>query len=166
MSTPFVITRTFNAPRDVVWKAYTQQEHMALWFGPKGFTMPHSVMNLRPGGTFHYCMKAPNGFEMWGKWTLVEISPPDKLVAIQMFSDAQGNIARHPMSATWPPQTLATTTLDEANGQTTLTLHYLPHEANATEVATFEASFAGLQAGWSGTFDQLEHYLAALQAQP
>jgi uncharacterized protein YndB with AHSA1/START domain len=83
-----------------------------------------------------------------------------------MFSDAQGNIARHPMSATWPAQTLATTTLTEADGQTTLTLHYLPHEANATEVATFEASFAGLQVGWAGTFDQLEAYLAELAKRP
>jgi len=162
MSTPFVITRTFNAPRAKLWQLYTQQEHMAHWFGPKGFTMPHSVMDLRPGGTLHYCMQAPNGFEMWGKWTFVEIAEPEKLVAIQVFSNAQGGVAPHPMSATWPQQTLATTTFSEQDGQTTLTLRYEPYEANATEVATFEASFAGLATGWGGTLDQLEAYLGTL----
>lgn len=164
MSTPFVITRTFAAPRALVWQAYTQQEHMAHWFGPAGFTMPHSVLDLRPGGNFHYCMRAPNGFEMWGKWTLLEISPPHTLVAIQMFSDPQGTVTRHPMSATWPVQTLATTTLTENGDQTTITLHCIPHEAQAIEVATFEASFVGLQTGWNGTFDQLDIYLQTLVA--
>jgi uncharacterized protein YndB with AHSA1/START domain len=162
MNTPFVITRTLRAPRALVWQLYTQQEHMAHWFGPQGFTMPHSVMDLRPQGTFHYCMKAPNGFEMWGKWTFVDIVAPEKLVAIQVFSDPQGCDTRHPMSATWPIQTLATTTLTEEDGLTTLTLHYEPHQAQASEVASFAASFEGMNAGWSGTFDQLEAYASTL----
>ena len=60
-STDFVISRVFDAPRDLVWKCFTEPERMKHWWGPKGFTVIASKMDLRPGGTYHYGMKAPDG---------------------------------------------------------------------------------------------------------
>lgn len=158
---PFSITREFNAPRDLVWAAWTEQEHLSQWFSPKGFTRVKAVMDLRPGGTYHYGMRSPDGKEMWGKWTFREIVPPQKIVLVAQFSDATGGMARHPLSATWPLELLSTTTLTEANGKTMLTLEWVPINATAEELATFKGARASMMGGWGGTFENLEAYLAA-----
>jgi uncharacterized protein YndB with AHSA1/START domain len=67
------------------------------------------------------------------------------------------------MAPTWPKQTLSTTTFEEANGKTTLTLRWEPYEATQEEIATFNAGRAGMDQGWAGTFAQLDAYLAAKQ---
>ena len=159
----FVLTRTFDAPRDLVWKAWTDPEHLKRWFGPKGFTMPTCAMDLRPGGVFHYGMKSPDGHEMWGKWTFVEIVPPEKLVVIVSFSDASGGVTRHPLSASWPLETLSTTTFTERDGQTTLTLHWSAHHATEAERKIFDSSHDGMTQGWGGTMAQLTEYLSHIQ---
>jgi uncharacterized protein YndB with AHSA1/START domain len=157
---PFVITREFNAPRELVWAAWTQRDHLMQWFSPKGFTLAEAKLELRPGGTFHYCMRSPDGKEMWGKWIFREIVPPKKIVLVSHFSDAAGGITRHPMAATWPRETLSTTTLEEANGKTKLTIEWVPINATAEERATFNGARSGMKAGWGGTFENLEAHLA------
>ncbi len=159
----FILTRVFNAPRALVWKAWTDPEHLKKWFGPKGFTMPGCSMDLRPGGVFHYGLRSPQGHEMWGKWTFKEINPPEKLVLVSSFSDAQGGITRHPMSATWPLETLSTTTFTEEAGKTTLTLRWSAYHATEAEQTTFDSAHAGMTQGWGGTMAQLEAYLAEAQ---
>ncbi len=163
LSPPFTLSREFAAPRELVWKVWTDPEHLRRWFGPKGFTMPTCAMEFRPGGVFHYGMKSPDGHEMWGKWTFLEIAPPEKLVLINSFSDANGGVTRHPMSATWPLETLSATTFTERDGKTTLTLRWLPHNATEVERQTFDTSHAGMTQGWSGTMAQLETYLAMIK---
>src|SRR5207249_2545205 len=103
----FVISRTFDAPRELFWKAWTEADRLKEWFGPKGVTISHCTLDLRPGGIFHYSMRTADGHEMWGKWTFREIIPPERLVSIVSFSDALGGVTRHPMSATWPHETLS-----------------------------------------------------------
>ena len=98
----FVISRVFDAPRDLVWKAFTEPERMKEWWGPKGFTVIASKMDFRPGGTYHYGMKAPDGSAMWGKFVYREIVPPERMVFINSFSDEAGGITRHPMHLAWP----------------------------------------------------------------
>ncbi len=71
-----IISRVFDAPRDLVWKAFTEPERMKEWWGPKGFTVIASKMDLRVGGGYHYGMKAPDGAAMWGKFVFREITPP------------------------------------------------------------------------------------------
>ena len=110
-SKDFVTTRVFDAPRDLVWKAWTDPERLKEWFGPKGVTIPVCRMDLRPGGTFHYAMRMPNGQDMWGKWTFVEVVAPEKLVLISSFSDEKGGITRHPMSPNWPLASPCTSTV-------------------------------------------------------
>ena len=159
-SKPFVLTRTFDAPRELVFAAFTQLEHLQRWMGPKGFEMVDCKVDLRPGGVFHYGLRAAGGTTMWGKWTYREIVAPEGLVVVVQFSDEAGGVTRHPMSATWPLSTLSTTTFTEQHGQTLLTLHWQALDASSEEEQTFDASHAGMAQGWGGTMDQLAAHLA------
>ena len=160
---PFVISRHLDAPRDLVWKAWTDEKHMT-WCGPKGVTIQHARMELRPGGLFHYGMKMPDGNVMWGKWIIRQVTPPEKLVFVNSFSDEQGGTTRHPMSPTWPLETLSTVTFQEENGGTLLTIHWLPENATGEEIKTFNEGHASMTQGWTGTLDQLAAYLAEAKA--
>jgi uncharacterized protein YndB with AHSA1/START domain len=156
----FVIERTFDAPRDLVFKAWTEPERLAQWWGPKGFTMISTKVDLRPGGVFHYDMRGPDGKEMWGKFVYREIVPPEKMVFIVSFSDENGGITRHPMAPTWPREVINFLTMSESGGKTTVTLRGGPYAATEEERATFKAGHASMQQGFTGTFDQLDEYLA------
>ncbi|HET7649411.1 MAG TPA: SRPBCC domain-containing protein [Gammaproteobacteria bacterium] len=155
----FVISRVFAAPRELVWKAWTEPERLMQWFGPKGVTMPKCDMDFRPGGMFHYCMLTPDGHEMWGKWIFREIEAPARLMLISSFSDANGGITRHPLNPQWPLETLSTTTFEPQGNRTLLTIRWTPLNATADEQATFAQSHASMQQGWGGTMEQLENYL-------
>jgi len=156
----FVISRTFNAPLARVWKAWTEPEQMAQWWGPKGFTADVKTLDLKPGGLFHYRMQSPQGQEMWGRMVFREIVPKERLVFINSFSDPQGGLTRHPMAPEWPLQMHTTITFAEENGKTTVTVEWLPYEATETECETFDKGRDSMQAGWTGTFEKLEDHLA------
>ena len=85
--------RIFNAPRERVWKAWTEAEHLGNWWGPKGFDIVSVKLDLRPGGIFHYCLDRPEGQEMWGKFIFREIVPEQRLVFVVSFSDAEGGLS-------------------------------------------------------------------------
>lgn len=159
----FVTTREFHAPRQLVWDAWTKPEHLARWFGPKGLLLKVGAFDFKPDGTFLYGMTSPDGHTMWGKWIFKEIVPPRKLVIITSFSDAQGGITRHPMSPTWPLQSLSTTTFAEQDGKTTMTLHWIPIHATAEERKTFDGAHDSMTQGWGGTMESLTAYLAEIQ---
>jgi uncharacterized protein YndB with AHSA1/START domain len=156
----FVISRTFNAPLDRVWKAWTEPEQMAQWWGPKGFKADVKMLDLRPGGKFHYLLVSPQGQEMWGRMLFREIVPKEKLVFINSFSDPEGGVTRHPMAPDWPLLMHTTISFAEKDEKTTVTIEWLPYEASDTECATFDKGRDSMQAGWTGTFDKLENHLA------
>lgn len=156
----FVISHLADAPRELVWQAYTDRDCLMRWFGPKGFTTPVCTLDLRPGGVFHYCMRSAGGQEMWGKWIYRDIMKPERLVCVVSFSDAQGGVTRHPMSPTWPLQTLSTTRFDEQDGKTVITVEWSALEATPEEQKTFDDSHESLRMGCSGTFAQLDAFLA------
>ena len=106
----FVITRTFNAPREAVWRAFTDPERMKEWWGPKGFTVIVSKMDLRVGGTYHYGMRAPDGSTMWGRFVYREIVRPERIVLVNSFSDEAGGVTRHPGHMDWPLEMVTTFT--------------------------------------------------------
>jgi uncharacterized protein YndB with AHSA1/START domain len=160
----FVITRVFNVARERMWEVWTESEHLAQWFGPKGVTIISAKNDLHIGGTFHYGMKTPDGKVMWGKWIYREIAPPERLVFIVSFSDERGGVARHPFNSEWPMETLSTVTFAERNGQTEVTVRWVPYQATETEGKAFTAGRDGMKQGWGGTFDQLTDYLAKIQA--
>ena len=160
---PFVISREFAAPRELVWKAWTERDRLVQWFGPKGFTMSTAKLDFRPGGIFHYAMRSPDGKEMWGKFVYREIIAPEKIVLVNSFSDKDGNITPHPMSPTWPLEMLATPTMAEHEGKTMLTIKWTPLNATEAERKTFDSARAGMSQGWTGTFEQLAEYLAKVK---
>ena len=86
-----VVTRTFDAPRELVWKAWTDPHYVMQWWGPKGFTSPVCKMDFRVGGKFLYCMKSPVGQELWNAGEYHEIIPHEKIVSSMYFADAEGN---------------------------------------------------------------------------
>jgi uncharacterized protein YndB with AHSA1/START domain len=155
----FVISREFNAPRDLVWSTFTDPNHMRHWLGHQGSTVIASKMDLRPGGLYHYGLRTPDGSEMWGKNIYREITPPRQLVYLNSFSDRDGGLSRHPLSPTWPLKMLTTVTLAEQNGQTTLSIRWVPWEATEEEIATFTSALEACRQGWTGSLNQLETYL-------
>jgi len=155
-----VITREFDAPRDMVFKAWTDAEHLRRWWGPAGCEVGTCKVDLRPGGSFLYSMRMANAPEIWGKFVYREIRPPDRLVFLSSFSDADGNLTRHPFSPTWPLEILNTVTFVEEFGKTRLTLLANPINATPEELKTFREGMVFLEKGLTGTLDQLAGYLA------
>ena len=156
----FVIKRIFNAPVGRLWKAWTDPDQLIHWWGPKGFTtVSTNIGELKPGGIFHYCLRSPQGQEMWGRFVYREIVPNKRLVYINSFSDPEGGVSRHPLHKDWPLQLLSTITFAEKDGKTTVTIHWVPYEATEVEHETFKKGKDSMQGGWTGTLDQLEAYL-------
>jgi uncharacterized protein YndB with AHSA1/START domain len=159
---PFIISRVFDAPRERVWKAWTEVEHLKQWWGPAGFKVHTCKLDLRPGGSMHYGMTAPDGSEMWGKFAFREIEAPKRLVYMNSFSDPKGGVARHAGHMTWPLEMLSTITFEEqSGGKTRVTVHWLPADGSSElERKTFEEGRASMNMGWGGTMDQLATHLA------
>ncbi|NBD23713.1 SRPBCC domain-containing protein [Paenibacillus glycinis] len=159
--TEFVITRVFDAPRELVFKVWTEAAHMERWWGPKGLALSVAKLEFRPGGMFHYIMRTPDGHEMWGRFVFREIAAPERIVFVNSFSDAEGGITAPPFEDPWPSEILNTVTLaEEADGRTMLTLVSAPVNATDEEVRVFKEGFASMDEGYGGTFDQLAAYLA------
>jgi uncharacterized protein YndB with AHSA1/START domain len=160
-SPDFVISRVFDAPRDLVGKAFSDSERMKHWWGPKGFTVLSSKMDLRVGGTYHYGMKAPDGTPMWGKFVFREIAAPERMVFVMSFSDEAGGITRHPLHMSWPLEMLATFTFEELpGGKTRFTVRSAAYNASTEEQHTFDTHHDSMRMGWGGTLEQLAAYLA------
>jgi uncharacterized protein YndB with AHSA1/START domain len=159
----FIISRVFDAPRDLVFRVWTDPKHLAKWWGPKGVTIVSCANDLRPGGLFHYCMRWPDGQEMWGKWVYREIAVPERLVFLNCFSDPEGRTTRAPFfDGTWPLETLTTITFAEHLGKTTVTVEWIPLDATEAERRTFADNHDSMRAGWGGTMDQLAAYLSTI----
>lgn len=159
-SKEFVISRVFDAPRDLLWRCFTEPERMSQWWGPKGVKLVKSQMDFRVGGTYHYGMQNPDGQLMWGRMIYREISPLERIVFINSFSDETGGLGRHPLAPQWPLQMLSIFTFEDApGGKTKFTVHWSPYEATAEEQAVFDAGHDSMTMGWSGTLERLEAYL-------
>ncbi|MCA9277050.1 MAG: SRPBCC domain-containing protein [Phycisphaerales bacterium] len=160
---PVVVARVFDAPRSLVWKAWTRQEHLARWFGPKQVELSHCSLDLRVGGMMHYCMVGLGCEEHWGRWIFREISEPDRLVFVVSFADRQGNPARAFFDERWPLEMLTTVTFSEHAGKgkgTLVTMESEPINATDEERGVFYAGRESMRGGWGGTFDKLASFLA------
>jgi uncharacterized protein YndB with AHSA1/START domain len=115
-----VITRVFDAPRELVFKAWTEPERLKRWWGPKGSTTPYCEIDLRPGGVMNHCMRSPDGRDIWGKGVFREIVVPERIVLTDSFADAEGNVVsptHYGMSPEWPLEALLTVTFEEETGK-------------------------------------------------
>lgn len=156
----FVITREVDAPRELVWKAWTERDCLMQWFGPKGVTIPSATLDFRQDGSFHYCMRGADGGDMWGKWVFREIVAPEKIVWENSFADSEGNITPPPFDDAWPLRMFSVATFAERGNKTIITIQWLPLDATEEERATFEKFRDGMTQGWDGTFEKLEEFLA------
>lgn len=159
----FSVSRTFNAPRQLVFQAWSEAEHLNRWWGPKGFETKSLRLDFRPGGLYHYSSKMPDGTLIYGTFLYREIVAPERIVFLNGFADEACNLARHPLMPDWPRQILNVLTLEEQDGKTNLSLRGQPHEPTEAEQKAFREALKYLTPGFNGTFDQLETYLAAIQ---
>lgn len=157
-----VITRIFNAPRDLVWKAFTDRDRMAKWWGMKGLTTRVLELDLRPGGTFLYVMRMPDGREMCGKWVYRDIVAPELLVVVHFTTDETGKPIPHPYDPNLPPEMLTTSRFREHAGRTTLELRSVPTNETPAQRAAFNKLAGAMEEGFNNSLDLLDEYLAAL----
>lgn len=157
-----VITRVFNAPRKLVFKAFSETEALDQWWGPVGMEIHSSKIDFRPGGLYHYGMKSPDGKLMWGRFKFLEIVEPERIVFISSFADKDTNVIPAPFFKDFPLEVKNILILTETKGRTTLTLIGKPINATEAEQKTFFSMVSGMQQGFGGTFDQLDKYLSTL----
>lgn len=149
------ITRVFDAPRDFVFKAWTEPDRVKQWWGPKGFTMPVCEIDLRPGGEYRGCMRSPEGQDFWWKSVYREIKEPERIVSTDMFVDEKGNPVSpkdYGLSEDWPAEATITVTFTEQHpGKTRLMLQHAPIKPGKERDMC--------EQGWSESFDKLADYL-------
>ncbi len=151
-----VITRTFDAPRELVWKVWTEAAHIEKWWGPRGFDTKVTEMDIRPGGKWNYVMIGPDGTEYPGKGVFSEVVPPERIVATDEFGDKYDEI----MPGVDLPKGLVTTALfDDLGSRTRLTLTI----SHATVEDRKKHEEMGVVAGWGSSFDKMDEYLAEIQ---
>jgi uncharacterized protein YndB with AHSA1/START domain len=159
----FVITRSFNAPQDLMFEVWTNPKHLTQWLPPSGFEMQLIRSDIKPGGSIFYLMTG-NNLKMYGRAEYLEIEKPRHLVYIQQFCDENEKVSRHPMAPTWPETMLTTVELAaEGPEQTRVTVTWEPYGSTSPEEhETFIKSKGGMTQGWTGSFDKLESYLGKL----
>ena len=155
-SQELVITRIFDAPRELVWKAWTDPEHVKRWWGPKIFNCPAAQIDFRVGGKFLFCMQSDSGPEMWqkGLWSTgvyKEIVPMEKIVCTDCFADEKGNVvpaSHYNMEGNFPLEMLITVTFEKYQGnKTKMTLRHAGIPAGE--------HFKGANVGWNESLDKL-----------
>lgn len=150
-----LIERTFDAPRDLVFRAWIEPEHLARWYAPKGCSVTIYGFDPRPGGAFHHAIRTPNGHNCVCKGAYREIVPPERLVYTLSFSDAAGNFVEPSdvgADPEWPRETVVTVTFDDLDGRTKLTLHQTVLESIAKRT--------GAHPSWIEMLDRLSELVA------
>jgi uncharacterized protein YndB with AHSA1/START domain len=155
----FELSRTFNAPRELVWKAYSEAERMARWWGPAGSTIEIKKFEFTPGGVFHYYLESPHG-PMWGRFVYDEIHPPEGVTFVSSFSDENGGVTRAPFSELFPLELFNRVSFTDEDGKTRVDMTGWPVDATDEEYDFYEKMFASMKQGFTGTLDRLDEYLA------
>ncbi|HEY7570108.1 MAG TPA: SRPBCC domain-containing protein [Nitrososphaeraceae archaeon] len=148
------ITRTFDASRESVWRAWKDPNIMKRWWGPKGFTSPYCMIDLRVDGKFLYCMRSPEGKDYWNTGVYQEIIPQARIVFSNSFADEKGNVVqatKYGMSADFPLEMLVTVTFEEIREKTKLTISHVGIPAGADH--------DGANIGWNQSLDKLAEAL-------
>ncbi|MDA7948150.1 MAG: SRPBCC domain-containing protein [Hyphomicrobiaceae bacterium] len=159
----YVIEREFDAPRDMVWRTWTEPELLARWYGPGVETIIHKL-DVTPGGLWLNEMKWGDT-SMYERVEYTEAVRPERLVWLHSNADADWNVAPNPMMPVWPRVLLGTVTLREEDGRTHLRLTWAPHEASEEEIAGFAAAIEKLDKGWGAGMKLLAELLEELKTQ-
>ena len=152
-----VIERAFDAPRELVWKAWSDPELAKRWWGPKNFTSPAAEIDFRVGGKYLLAMQSPdfnNGEPIWSTGVYREIVPYERIVCTDCFADEKGNVVpatHYGMTEDFPLEMLVTVEFEEVGGKTKMTLRHEGLPAGDT--------LQGAGAGWNESFDKLAESL-------
>jgi len=149
-----IITRDFDAPVELVWKAWTEPERLMRWWGPKDFTSPTCQIDFRVGGKYLFCMRDPDGKDYWSTGVFREIVPMKKFVYTDSFADAKGNVvppSAYGMGEDHPDELVITVAFEDLGGKTRMT----------TTTAGFpESEMKGMAVlGWNQSLDKLAESL-------
>ena len=149
-----IVTRVLDAPRELVFEAWTQPEHVKHWWGPKGFTTPFCEIDLRPGGVFLRCMRSPEGRDFWVTGVFREVVAPERLVFTDSFADAEGNVVSAADDGSGPDvpvERLITVTFEEHAGSTRVTVRHDGLEPGAERDLVSQ--------GWASGLESLAEYV-------
>lgn len=148
---PLQVSRWFDAPRELVFRAWSSAEHIKAWFSPECFTVPDATVDFREGGTFDVCMAGPDGSANWNRGRFIAIDEPNRLELFSEVKDGEGN----PL---FSAQTVATFTAE--NGGTRLDVVQI---YDFTDPAMAEPALQGAPIGWAQTLDKLEREVARMR---
>ncbi len=149
---PVKLTRVFDAPRDLVFQAWSSAEHVRHWFSPEAYSVPEARVEMRVGGAFDVCMRGPGGHDVWTRGTFTEISPNERLVLDLYAVDDQGR------------------RLFRAYTEVNFTDDVGKTRLDIVQTYTFEdpvkaaAMVKGAPVGWAQTLDKLEVEIRRMQA--
>ena len=156
----FIIDREFNAPRDLVWAAWTTPEYLARWYGPGVETVIHQF-DLAPEGLWLNEMRMASGAN-FQKMVFKEVIAPERLVWHHCSADADWNVVANPMMPDWPRVLLTTVTFDEDAGRTNVRLSQTPLDATDAEIACFAEMKDGMAGGWGKGYELVDELLGQL----
>ena len=158
----FVLDRSFDAPPDLVWRAWTDPELLPQWYGPGVDSIVHKL-DVQPGGVWLHEMRW-GGNSNFQRADFTAVEPGARLVALQSTTDADWNVIDNPMTENWPRVLTLSVTFAANGDRTDMRLTWTPHDATDAEIASFEAALGGLGQGWGSGMDLLEKLLAELKA--
>ena len=148
------ITRIFDVPRNLVWKAWSEPERLMRWWGPKNFTAPVCRIDFRVGGVYLCCMRSSEGQDFWSTGVYREIIPNERIVCTDSFADEKGAVvpaSHYGMASDFPLEMLVKVTFEDYEGKTKMTLHHIGIPAGQMSELT--------TAGWNESFDKLAESL-------
>ncbi len=159
----YKLDRVFDAPREMVWRAWTDPELLHRWYGPGIETIIHKF-DLQPGGSWLNEMKW-GGNADFSKMVFQEVTQPERLVWHHSSSDSDWNIITSPMLADWPRVILTTVTFEDMGSKTKVRLTWVPFEATDAEIACFAGTMDRFGKGWEAGYAILDEMFAELQAE-
>ncbi len=158
----YILDREFDAPRDMVWRAWTDPELLSRWYGPGVETVIHKF-DLKPGGVWLNEMKWGEN-SMLSKMVFKEVTPPKQIVWDHYSStDSEWNSIQNPKMPDWPAILLTTVTFEEAGAKTKVRLSQVPVDATDAEKACFAQMMEGMSKGWGSGYAILDEMFQEMQ---
>lgn len=150
------ITHLFDAPKEVVFRAWTDAEQLKNWYAPDGCTIEFKTIDVKPGGSFHSCIYDPVHGECWITGIYKEIIPAEKLVFTMALSDESGRAAsalEAGKSEDWPAELVTTVTFEAIGRQTKVAIHQTVSEEEAKKTGAYQS--------WIKMFNKLNQMLVS-----
>ncbi|MCB4791558.1 MAG: SRPBCC domain-containing protein [Elusimicrobia bacterium] len=152
------LVHVFDAPRELVWKAWTEPEYLKKWWGPKDFTAPFINVDLRAEGKYLFCMRSPEGKDFWSTGVYKEIIKPERLVMTDSFADEKGNVvpaSHYGLGEGFPLELQITVAFEEVEGKTNMVLEHAGMPKGEMLKLAKE--------GWNQSFDKLAGELSRIK---